>query len=174
MKFVILILSILISDFSCVQQQELAANATDKQRLIYDVIHRSLKEKDMPAYRDLKGRKVVYVQNCYINFINGSAMDEKPLIDETDIPKSVAGFPVKLISEKALKEYANETGKDEFMLTLGNIKIEGDMASIAVDGWYRMPDSAKGTKMSGGGGIMKYLRKNGVWVYERFTTFWIS
>jgi hypothetical protein len=169
-----ILLCILFSWISCIQQQELAKNAGDKQTIIYDIIYRSLTQQDMPAFTDLKGRKIIYVHNRYVNFINSAATDNKPLIDKADIPEKVKGHTIQLISENDLKKRAFNTGVDEFMLVLGNIKIEGDTATIAIDGWYRNPQATGGSKMSGGGGFAKYSKEKGVWVFKGFSQVWIS
>lgn len=174
MKHSLLFLSLLLCFFSCMQQQELPKNATDKQKIIYDVIRRSLTQRSMPAFYDLKGQKTIYVHDRYLNFINQAATDARPLIDESDIPKKVKGLPVKLITEEDLKKRAAETGFDEFMLVIGNITIEGNTATIGIDGWYESPEKNRGAKMSGGGGIARYSKEKGIWAFKGFTQTWIS
>lgn len=175
MKFSILILTVLLNSTSCITREDgVGKNATDKQKIIYDVIHRSLTQKDMPAFSDLKGQKKILINSCYINFINSAPTDARPPVLESDLPKKIEGLTVELISEEELQKLANETGLYEFSLVLGNIKIDNDSATIAIDGSYRGPKEKHDFKMSGGGGIIHYKKENNVWVFKGFSQFWIS
>ncbi|HET6226250.1 MAG TPA: hypothetical protein VFF27_08230 [Bacteroidia bacterium] len=171
---VAIVLSIVLLTTSCAPQQELTQDASDKQKIIYDVIRLSLTDQKMPAYGDLKHERTVYVYNRYINFMNPAPDDKKEFINEVDIPKKVDGHPVQLISKENMIKHANATGVHEFMLDLGSIQIAGDTASIGIDGTYVSPDAVGGHKMSGGGGIARYVKEDGVWTFKGFTQSWIE
>ncbi|MGQ0828994.1 MAG: hypothetical protein ACT4ON_11450 [Bacteroidota bacterium] len=148
----------------------LSPNATYKQILIYDAIQRSLHDKTMPAYPDLKGLKTVYVNRiCYIKFIGGSKEDLNPILNEADIPARISDIKFELKSEKEIQAMANEKGFDIFFLVFGHLEIKGDIATIGIDGWHREPEPWSGRYWCGTGSscILQYKRINGHWAFDK-------
>ena len=61
-----------------------------------------------------------------------------------------------------------------YYITLGNIDIKKNIATIGIDTNYKSPKDSKIFHMSGGGRTLQFKKINGSWIYEKTIVIWIS
>jgi hypothetical protein len=176
MKNILLVLIVIF--ISCNNQTETptvkATKTSDKQQLIYEILNYTLTDQKSELYKKAKCEKLFYINKTYYSQFWGTKDNCKEFsLKESDIPTDINGVKFQLKTGNDLQIMADEAG-EIYYITLGNIDIKKNIATIGIDTNYKSPKDSKIFHMSGGGRTLQFKKINGSWIYEKTIVIWIS
>ena len=150
--------------FDCDKKSDFKAD-TDKKQLIYEILKRAVvSTKDIPDYQ-----LISYINNVvYSKFFGGFDKPLESSIERSEVPNKIGNVQFCVKSKSELQKIADRT--DDFLyLTLGNIKIKEDTATIGLMTSWAVSKENKNKRimMSGGGYVWEFKKKDGTWKFVK-------
>jgi len=154
---------------------------TDLKELVYKTLERAfVTKKDIPDYQLHWRKHRIFVSSQYQDSItnftnmkdwNNSSSHLKP----EEVPHSIRNVEFALKNKEYLQKVSDKTWEDFLYASFRLIKIEEDIATIKIDNrWIVSKHTKNLIHMSGGGYLCTYKKIDGIWVFQKITSQWIS
>jgi len=159
--------------FNCTKTENYTKD-TDKKELIYKILKRAVVDKkDIPDYNLIKDKKKIYINNEYYGALQGEEAKKAMLLDISEIPPEIGEVSFCLKSKTELQTIANKTS-DFLYLSFGELKIDGDIATIGIETGWQPKINSENVYLSGGGYVCQFIKVNGEWKFDKVLKNWMS
>jgi len=165
------------SYFDCKSSKDFELK-TDRQKIIYHLLEKAVvTEKDIPDYGLHKNKSQFYVLNKEIKRINKAPFYDYVPLAKNEMPTKIGAVSFCWKTQNELQTIADETN-DFLYLSLGEIQINGNKASVRLNNEWITSEKNKGkyTYMSGGGYELPLIKEDNEWIIDRSKEMiqWIS